>query len=207
MYSNNRVQVFLAVLSYLFVFVDYGNGQENVDRYQSWAPDHKLEWSDFKGSMDSAKTTQYGTMPSAVSVISISYTFDYLDTTLSGIKVFCVFNKEISWAKDTSSECLLQHEQLHFDIYELYTRKIRKAIEEPMSLGITDESVYKDAINGIKVEAKFRNQNYDKETYSGTIEKEQERWRQMIKCELCKMSKYYRSPGSLNEYLKTNITY
>jgi len=183
----------------LFATANNGNCQETIDCYKYWALDHELVWSDFRGFVDSTHITQYGESPSAVSVISISYTFDYLGTALSDIKVHCVFNKELSWTKDTCSKSLLQHEQLHFDIDELYTRKIRKAIQEITTKGIADESVYKDVINSIKDEANLKNQTYDDETHTGTIEKEQERWRKMIKCELSKLSEYYIAPDLLND--------
>jgi predicted secreted Zn-dependent protease len=84
---------------------------------------------------------------------------------------------------------LLAHEQLHFDITELYARKLRKALQtyEP------DEKMKKelDAIYS-KVEKQRRQMQtqFDKET-NHSINKEAEfKWRVFIKQELDKLSEF-----------------
>jgi hypothetical protein len=50
----------------------------------------------------------------------------------NGMPNFLVTNSFIrnqAWTKDTTSAGTLQHEQLHFDIAEIYARKIRKAVD------------------------------------------------------------------------------
>lgn len=55
-----------------------------------------------------------------------------------------VFNKSKSWIKNNKSQNLLVHEQVHFDIFEVYTRKIRKELSKYRNKKLTDTKLYKN---------------------------------------------------------------
>ncbi|EID73678.1 hypothetical protein W5A_10195 [Imtechella halotolerans K1] len=91
-----------------------------------WDRNRLLTWKDFQGKpqkdSDVAATTasgvfysiKYGTKGSEVRVV---------------VDVYAYFSPRQSWYhKDMADDHLLSHEQLHFDITELYARKLRKKI-------------------------------------------------------------------------------
>src|SRR5687768_2492955 len=88
----------------------------------SWNEFYKLQWHDFQGEPgedargDAGAAVQIKAKPFLVKK-EIKY------------DVVALFNRNKSWARGQSTT-LLAHEQLHFDIAELYARKIRKKIKE-----------------------------------------------------------------------------
>ena len=88
----------------------------------SWSATRKLHWSDFKGKKYDVKTEL------AVTDYSISYTIHSFEDMLHIVVKNC-FSPYTSWAGDTTRKVLLIHEQGHFDIAEIYARKIRQALK------------------------------------------------------------------------------
>jgi len=84
----------------------------------SWNENRKLTWSDFKAApkklSPNAALTESG--------MSIELK---CDGKTSEAVVKCYFTPDKSWTKDKQSAYLLRHEQLHFDITELFVRKLR----------------------------------------------------------------------------------
>ncbi|MDT0557059.1 DUF922 domain-containing protein [Ichthyenterobacterium sp. W332] len=95
----------------------------------SWQSSRKLTWSDFK-----AKPV---TGTSAVALTASGITFGYSvetrgdDIITFETHVFSHFYPEKSWViKEDANDHILGHEQLHFDITELYVRKFREGISK-----------------------------------------------------------------------------
>ena len=91
------------------------------------------------------------------------------------------FDKSKSWTKAADNKELLAHEQLHFDITELFTRKLRKKLSE------LNDPCGKDSkkVQGI-YDKNFEELNryqirYDKETEHSMIETTQKTWEEKIK--------------------------
>ncbi len=86
----------------------------------------KLSWQDFKG-------TPSGSSPHRASINSgLSYTYHGMDQSTIGrphYKVYAYFYPQLSWRRDLNETdpALLAHEQLHWDITEVYARKLRVA--------------------------------------------------------------------------------
>ena len=85
---------------------------------------------------------------------------------------------------DQHKEEILAHEQCHFDICELYTRKLRERIASAninvRNLKTTLRSIYKD----VQDDYRARQQQYEDETEHGIIPEEQARWQEEIAKEL-----------------------
>lgn len=143
-----------------------------------WEEDRPLQWSDFKGAPDYlvpfAATTNSG--------MSQSYSIRG-DGTLDRASsiVLAHFYPTFSWYKpaDTSA-FILKHEQTHFNITELYARKLRKRISE--------YSFTKNAAKEIKMlyhktekERKNAQEAYDKATNHSRNRSVEEYWSQAIK--------------------------
>jgi hypothetical protein len=90
-----------------------------------WQKDKPLTWKDFQGMPDPNSTY------AAVTNSRIKYNFNNeLKDTVYKItfKLENVFYTQTSWSKkDQRNKDLLHHEQLHFDINELFTRRRRYA--------------------------------------------------------------------------------
>lgn len=109
------------------------------------------------------------------------------------ISIFACFAKKESWVHPDKKEApLLTHEQLHFDICELFVRKLRKKISEtPLSLLNSDNQIkalFEESWNAYQV-----NQNlYDEETEHGLIEAAQKKWINNVKEELNTLAEFAR---------------
>lgn len=95
-----------------------------------WSVASELMWADFKGSSDDvlfgAASTSY-----KIDIIPDNVMVDE-DDNIQGyekMNVSARFYKNQSWTTTTKNSILI-HERLHFDIAELFARKIRKRFEE-----------------------------------------------------------------------------
>lgn len=95
-----------------------------------------------------------------------------------------------SWTTDTTNLALLAHEQLHFDIGELFRRKIVRKVKRLRDSGEKQKAIYRYAIR--KLLSDFRNfsMEYDKETRHGVFPKEQEEWKIKVWEELNRLHEY-----------------
>src|SRR6187551_3093993 len=116
----------------LFVFIvviccssknNYKAFKEEDDRIL-WSSKRKLTWDDFKGAVPD--TTE--PFVSAISACSIKLQYENIDSLMINYKIENYFVKSKSWTISDDVK-LLAHEQLHFDISELYARKIRKSFD------------------------------------------------------------------------------
>jgi len=107
--------------------------------------------------------------------------------SLPKLKVYAYFVKSKSWAIE-KNDYYLTHERLHFDIAEIYARKIRKAFDSLNNENITDVAKYKDVYNKYGVQLRYYNKQYDSEVYYS--EKRQSEWIQNIHSELDHLKDY-----------------
>ncbi len=152
----------------------------SVAKFQ-WSEHNKLSWDDFRGPVDAivdecAAATHCG--------IGFSTT-----NTCPGakptIKVYNNFYINKSWVRaDAKMPQILEHEQGHFDLCEIYTRKLR----ERMNGFDTNTANMKQALmniyNEISEEYEARQQAYERETTHGTNIPEQKKWVDIISHEL-----------------------
>ena len=139
-----------------------------------WNDSYKLSWSDFKDKADSSDR--------AVAVTASGITFGFsikqsdkqvIDFTTN---VLTHFYPEQSWFKVKEADAhVLGHEQLHFDITELYARKFRQRISE-LKVSNAIDGQLKRLHETIKRELTSKQDAYDAETdYSRNIE-QQAKW-------------------------------
>lgn len=151
----------------------------------SWNEFYKLQWHDFEGLPgensigDAGAVVQIKAKPFLVKK-EIKY------------DVVAIFNRRKSWARDQSPS-LLAHEQLHFDIAELYARKIRKKIKELNRRGVNDIKTYNAAIHALLLESNHADEQYDLETLHGGMSGRQAAWLEKVKTELASLQAYKKS--------------
>ena len=148
----------------------------------SWNEFYKLQWEDFQGEPDK---NSLGDAATAVSIKAKPF----LVKKRINYDVVAIFNREKSWVRDKAAS-LLAHEQLHFDIAELYARKIRKRIIELKDQGINDIKVYNAAIQELLQESNEVDRNYDIETLHGAMSNKQKQWTTNVKDELANLRRY-----------------
>lgn len=151
----------------------------------SWNEFYKLQWHDFQGLPDEDR------MGDAGAVVQIKAK-PFLVKKEIKYDVVALFNRSKSWARDQSPS-LLAHEQLHFDIAELYARKVRKKIKALNRSGVNDIKIYNAAIHELLQESNEVDERYDLETLHGAMSGKQAAWSDKVKQELAALQAYKKS--------------
>ncbi len=149
----------------------------------AWSETRPLRWSDFKG-------TPKRLSPNAAMTDSGMSIELKCDGRSSKAVVRSYFNPHSSWTKDNRSAELLKHEQLHFDITELFVRKLRRQLSvfendcEQLSKHIQEyyDSNYKEFVA-------YQDQ-YDKETEHSIDKAMQREWEEKVSQELEELKPY-----------------
>ncbi len=145
--------------------------------------DEKLVWADFKGKADKKASV------SAMSFVGISYSFASLNKKVTEVEVFASFDKQKSWTKSDAIE-LLAHEQLHFDIVEVYVRKIRKFAQEAFDRNQRSQQYITKQITKLQSEYKKTQTKYDSETKHGIVKDKQKKWQVDVEKQLNELRSY-----------------
>lgn len=154
----------------------------------SWSESYKLSWADFEGKPN------YQVNAVAITASGISFGFSVKETNSKIVsfttEVFCHFYPEQSWYKPAVADAhVLGHEQLHFNITELYARKFRQRISK-LKVSNTIKTELRQLNKTINKELADMQDKYDAETnYSRNFEN-QSKWESYISEELKKLSKY-----------------
>lgn len=154
----------------------------------SWSESYKLSWSDFKDAPDKSTSAVAVTASGITFGFSVKKTDDRVISFTS--QVHAHFYPEKSWYKKEQADLhVLGHEQLHFDITELYARKFRQQIDR-VKVSNSVRSQLKKLHNTINKELSQMQNRYDSETdFSRNVEA-QATWQAYITAELNKLSKY-----------------
>jgi hypothetical protein len=152
------------------------------DNILEWNEFYELQWSDFQGPRGESAIGDAGT---AVKIKAVPF---YVGKKID-YDVLAYFDRQKSWSTDRSNE-LLAHEQLHFDIAELYARKIRKKIRQLQSSGVNELEVFNRHIRELLEESNDEDIRYDAETLHGSIVKKQALWAKQVKEALDDLSDY-----------------
>ena len=150
-----------------------------------WRSDYKLRYEDFKGDPK-------GNPAYAVATTSSAFGYSITDRggEISGSIYVRFYCEESWWNPDYRTEEVREHEQLHFDICEVFGRKFYKAVLVLRDSGNLNSRSMR------RIKSKFEKQYddcqllYDSETDHGTKEEEQSAWNQKIKRELDELSDF-----------------
>ncbi len=136
----------------------------------AWSPENKLTWGDFKGKAPSNDRA------AATTASGISYRFSTMGTSGKvklDFKVSTFFYPNKSWNQPSLCDYLiLSHEQLHFDISELYARKMRKRLTSgTFTQNVKDEVklIYKEILEELE---EFQDLYDDQTNYSRDIQQQ-----------------------------------
>ena len=116
------------------------------DDFILWQENKKLKIQDFKAdNKDTVKVNRQQFL-GAISAIRIEYSsFQRNKNSVPDFSIKTYFDPNESWML-LKNDYVLQHEQIHFDLTELYARKMRKSVESLRQKNITNISIYRKKI-------------------------------------------------------------
>jgi hypothetical protein len=144
------------------------NDREENAEFIPWMTDRPLNWEDFlcapKRNTDAVASTSTS--------LGIAY---HIKNYVLTYEITCNFSKVKSWGL-VKTPYILAHEQAHFDITEIFARKLHKALMEYQF----DQRTYKRDINNIYqqvvAEKEAFQEAYDRETDHSRNKRIQYEW-------------------------------
>lgn len=181
----------LSVLFFPLLSIFYFNTQvkhdvsNNFDNKIIWEGDSRLNWKDFSGSANNFVFYH------AYSMTGIAY--DVLTNSPKSAQffIYSYFDKNQSWVKNgQETDYLLNHEQMHFDLCELYRRKFAKRLTDRtfthQNISSEMKIIFDDIFRGFEQIQK----QYDAETNHARIKEKQKEWNAFVQAELLKYQQY-----------------
>lgn len=156
----------------------------------TWSSSYKLSWKNFKGSPQMDVTASASTSSGIRFGYSVTKTNRGKEVVSFTTEVFACFYPEKSWyKKKLATSRVLRHEQIHFNITELYARKFRHRISQiQVSNMIEKELKLLFKMNNKKLD--MMQKKYDRETDHSINKDAQAQWELFINAELKKLSEY-----------------
>lgn len=155
----------------------------NKEEMIVWNSHIRISWSDFRGK-PLRHEHHIAMSKCGISMEQSSYALPYGKPVYT---FYAYFVPDASWfiAEKVSNETLA-HEQLHFDIAELFARKLRERFNRHEFNPEKAKKVFDEAY---KAYHKMQ-QLYDAETHHGRLKDEQSRWRKKIGAQLKKPNSF-----------------
>jgi len=180
--KKRTISVFAALLSvFLLLFGTSADSPEFI----YWTEDYRLSWDDFKGNPAFYQRA-------SISALTSSGIVHYKGCTDGKIiyKVRSYFEPYESWVKEEARTTHhLAHEQIHFDITELYARKLRKALQEK-DFKCGEEFAFERMISKYIKEWQAEQQAYDHTSKHSLNKVAQKEWFYRIAMEISMLDDY-----------------
>ena len=167
----------VAYISLFFIFSACFCFSQEIEESILWSPNKRLSWKNFEGKVPP------DAVPAATTASGVSYKYSanllHYEVELD-FEVSAFFYPRESWYKpEVCDDNILQHEQLHFDISELYARKMRFRLERTaFSENVKQEirDIYREILKELE---DFQDQ-YDWETNFSRNSEAQQEWNARI---------------------------
>ncbi len=190
--SPLRIRIFSTIVVLLLALLPFQSFSQHKDSLLVWAGPGKLSVKDFMHPPDSI-AIKNGSPVKASSLLDIKMDvpeFLKYDTAFS-YKISAVFFRYLSWLYDTTQ---IRHERLHFDISEIYARKMRSSLQQ-MKIDYESYNIVKTKLNDLYYEHAKTHVLYDKETRNGKLPNMQLRWERNVEIQLDSTKKYESPTG------------
>jgi lipopolysaccharide export LptBFGC system permease protein LptF len=148
-----------------------------------WGETTKLVWADFKGTPNNSSPYKAFTESGIHTEISAK-------NNEANISIKVSFDKNKSWVKETPTTELLMHEQIHFDITELWARKFRQKLKGKTFRFNTFQSELNTIQTSIYKDSKEMQVLYDKETEHSINTANQQKWNKKMAEDLKNLSAF-----------------
>lgn len=143
-----------------------------------WNEDRLLTWKDFRGTPDKVKDYVASTN-SGISLGFASQTSN--GNTTYNIEIGSYFYPDLSWYRPGNvSAYILKHEQTHFDISEIFARKLRKKIADLDQLDPSYKENVTQVYNENEYERRLFQSTFDLETEHSNFPDQEREWEQKI---------------------------
>ncbi|MVO09030.1 hypothetical protein GOQ30_07600 [Flavobacterium sp. TP390] len=175
---NKIFIIFIGVIFFLL-------SNKSIDKKNlvQWCSERKLNWDDFLGTPDTINNP----LADAAVFTSLEITKNEFIDGLPRLEVKSFFIKSKSW-RIVNDSSTLAHEQLHFDIAEIYARKIRKAFDSLNKLKVNHSGPYSKVFSILAQEKNEYNMLYDLNVYSN--KEKQKEWSLIVAKELEELQAY-----------------
>ncbi len=156
----------------LFLLPLFASAQEANEELLEWSTFRKLTWNDYKAKpnplSDAAATT--------TTYLSIEYK---ISSSNFSFKIKSLFSKDRSWGRHKDNY-ILSHEQGHFDIAEIFARKLHKKMSEYTFSKRTYQKDLKKIYEEVTNEKEQMQNDYDRETRHSIDKEKQSEWLKKI---------------------------
>ena len=129
---------------------------EETEEFIPWANEQRLDWEDFKCE------PKKGTDAVASTSTTLGIAYQLVDGVLT-YDITCNFSKVKSWGL-MKTDYILAHEQGHFDITEIYARKLNEALKNYVFNKKTFKKDINQVYQSIVREKETFQKSYDEET-------------------------------------------
>ncbi len=171
----------MGIIKYILVFLilglfsfQSGQGYDTI----TWKASERLTWHDFKGKIPNKARA------AATTASGITYRFSTTgnrDHMKVDFKVDTYFYPNKSWYQpELCDDVILSHEQLHFDISELYARKLKERLNQAKFTRKNIKSKVKVIYRKINEELNDFQNKYDNETNFSRDREQQLIWNENI---------------------------
>ncbi len=142
--------------------------QNSDEELLDWSSSRKLTWADYKARPNPASDAAAST----TTYLAISY--DISSTSFS-YKIESRFSKTKSWGFH-KTDYILSHEQGHFDIAEIFARKLHQKMSEYKFNKKTYQRELKKIYDDVTKEKEEMQNRYDRETNHSIRKEAQAEW-------------------------------
>lgn len=158
---------------FLLAFIPFTTfSQEEIEEYLRWNASRKLTWADYKASPDPYSDAAASTTTS----LSIEYNISSSGFTY---KIKSRFSKTRSWVLH-KTDYILSHEQGHFDLAEVFARKLHMQMSEYVFNKKTYQKDLDKIYKTITEEKTKMQDDYDRETRHSINKEKQAEWLKKI---------------------------
>ncbi len=150
-----------------------------------WTPGTRLKWSDFRAPEKRSPGF-------AVATSTCGFGYEAMQTgDRLKVNVYVRFYCDESWRNPAMRlKDVLQHEQLHFDICELYGRKFYAGILKLRDDHSLTRENMDELLSYLREEYNSVQESYDMETDHSTNIKAQHRWERMVSEQLARLDRF-----------------
>lgn len=172
-------KTFLLLLAFL-PFLSFVKKEK--EEFIDWDAGQRLTWADFKGKPSGARDEAANTNT------HMGFDIGMKNNTIT-YKITCRFSKTKSWVR-TKTDYILQHEQGHFDIAEIFARQLYKDVKEYVDKGGKNPEKLSHLYQQTMEEKIQMQTDYDAETNHSINKEEQKKWLQKIDTRLSELNAY-----------------
>lgn len=181
----------------LILFLSFINKIEDLFL---WNKNNSLQINDFKAIQKDTVKTDGKKFLGAISSISIEvFTTQKNKFTAPKMVIKNYFHRDQSWMM-VKNAYVLQHEQIHFNISELYARKMRKSADSLAKKNVTNLEAYRKIVEHWEKKKQKTNDQFDTENEDSFLvlgkeilfrkNPKQKEWLDKINAELQKLDIY-----------------